>query len=183
MVLCHVARKNGIIKKVFGNSIIRGIRVRDFNQQVKNDYAKFKSFPGCNSKEILHYIEPTLETGFYDNVILHVGVNDLLNDKLSRSNDNLMSNLVNIVNKCKSFGVMDLFLSGIDFNKRIPYTVIKKVNEKIADMCKKNSIVFTDNGNISNVDLYQDGLQLLERGKCLLANNFICVLNNFLNMH
>ena len=183
MVLCHVARKNGIIKKVFGNSIIRGITVRDFNQQVKNDYAKFKSFPGCNSKEILHYIEPTLETGFYDNVILHVGVNDLLNDKLSRSNDNLMSNLVNIVNKCKSFGVMDLFLSGIDFNKRIPYTVIKKVNEKIADMCKKNSIVFTDNGNISNVDLYQDGLQLLERGKCLLANNFICVLNNFLNMH
>ena len=94
-----------------------------------------------------------------------------------------MSNLVNIVNKCKSFKVMDLFLSGIDFNKRIPYTVIKKVNEKIADMCKKNSIVFTDNGNISNVDLYQDGLQLLERGKCLLANNFICVLNNFLNMH
>ena len=82
MVLCHVARKNGITKKVFGNSIIRGIRVRDFNQQVKNDYTKFKSFPGCNSKEILHYIEPTLETGFYDNVILHVAVNDLLNDKL-----------------------------------------------------------------------------------------------------
>ena len=140
------------------------------------------TLPGCNSKEMLHYTEPTLETGFY-NVILHVGVNDLLKDKLSRSTDNLMSNLVNIVNKCKLFGVMDLFLSGINFHKRIPYTVIKKVNEKIADMCKKNSIVFTDNGNISNVDLYQDGLQLLERGKCLLANNFICVLNNFLNMH
>ena len=60
--------KNGIIKKVivFGDSIIRGIRVRDFHQQVKNGYAKFKSFPGWNSKEMLHYIEPTLETGFYD---------------------------------------------------------------------------------------------------------------------
>ena len=126
------------------------------------------TLPGCNSKEMLHYTEPTLETGFY-NVILHVGVNDLLNDKLSRSTDNLMSNLVNIVNKCKLFGVMDLFLSGINFNKRIPYTVIKKVNEKIADMCNKNGIVFIENGNISNVDLYQDGLQLLERGKCLLA--------------
>ena len=47
--------KNGITKKVivFGDSIIRGIRVRDFNQQVKNGYAKFKSFPGCNSKEML----------------------------------------------------------------------------------------------------------------------------------
>ena len=50
-------------------------------------------------------------------------------------------------------------------------------------MCKKNGIVFIDNGNISNMDLYQDGSHLLERGKCLLANNFIFVLNNFLNIH
>ena len=80
--------KNSIVKKVivvFGDSIIRGIRLRNFNQRVKNSYAKFKSFSGCNSKEILHYVEPTLETGFYDSAILQVGVNDLLNDKLSRS--------------------------------------------------------------------------------------------------
>ena len=177
--------KNSITKKVivFGDSIIPGIRVRDFNQQVKNVYAKFKSFPGCNSKEMLHYIESTLETGFYDSVLLHVGVNDLLNDKTSSITDNLISNLVNIVNKCKSLGVMDLFVSGIAFNKRLPYTVIKKVNEKIADMCNKNGLFFIDNGNTSNMDLYQDGSHLLERGKCLLANSFIFVLNNFLNMH
>ena len=168
---------------VFGDSTIPGIRVRDFNQQVKNVYAKFKSFPGCNSKEMLHYIESTLETGFYDSVLLHVGVNDLLNDKSSSITDNLISNLVNIVNKCKSLGVMDLFVSGIAFNKRLPYTVIKKVNEKIADMCNKNGLFFIDNGNTSNMDLYQDGSHLLERGKCLLANSFIFVLNNFINMH
>ena len=52
--------------------MIRGIRVREFNQQFKNGYAKFKYVPGCNSKEMLHYIEPTLETGFYDSAILHV---------------------------------------------------------------------------------------------------------------
>ena len=67
--------KNGITKKVivFGDSIIRGIRLREFNQQVKNGYAKFKSFPGCNSQKMLYYIEPTLETCFYDSAILHVG--------------------------------------------------------------------------------------------------------------
>ena len=68
--------KNGITKKVIvlADSIIRGIRVRDFNQQVKNGYAKFKCFPGCNSKEILHYTEPTLETGFMINrqVVLRI---------------------------------------------------------------------------------------------------------------
>ena len=42
--------KNGITKKVivFGDSIIRGLRERDFNQQVKNGDAKFKSFPGTS---------------------------------------------------------------------------------------------------------------------------------------
>ena len=139
--------------------------MRDFNQQVKNGY------------------EPTLETGFYDSAVPHVGVNDLLNDNSLSSNDNLMSNLVNIVNKCKSFGVMDLFVSGITFNGRLSDTVIKKFNEKIVDMCKKNGLVFIDNGNISHMDLHQDDLHLLERGKCLLAKNFVFVLNNFLNMH
>ena len=148
----------------FWNNIIRGIRV-NFNQQVKNGYAKFKFFPGCNSgKEMLHYIEPMWETGFYDSAILHVGVNDLLNDKSPSSTDNLVSNFVNIVSKYKSFGVMNLFVSAIAFNKRLPYTVTKKVNEKIVDMCKKNGIVFIDNGNIYNMDLYEDGLHLLEWG-------------------
>ena len=132
---------------------------------------------------MLHYIKPTLETGFYDSAISHVGVNDLLNDKSPSSTDNLMSNLVNIVNKCKSFGVMDLLVSRIAFKKRLPYTVIKKVNEKIVDTCKKNGIVFIGNGNISNMDLYQDGLHLLERGNCLSAKKFIFALKNFLNMH
>ena len=66
--------KSGITKKVivFGDSIIREIRLNDFNQQVKNGYGKFRSFPGYNSKEMLHYIEAILETGFYDSAILHM---------------------------------------------------------------------------------------------------------------
>ena len=45
-----------------------------------------------------------------------------------------------------------MFVSGIAFNKSLPYTVIKKINEKIVDILKKNGIVFIDNGNISNMD-------------------------------
>ena len=56
-----------------------------------------------------------------------------------------MLSLVNIVNKCKLFGVTDL-VSGIALNKRLPYTVIKKINKKIVDMSKKNGRVVIDNG-------------------------------------
>ena len=90
-----------------------------------------------------------------------------------------MSDLVNIVNKCKLFGsflFLELLLTKDSH-------IIKKFHEKDVDMCKRNGIVLVDNGNISSMDLYQDDLHLLERGKCLLAKNFIFVLNNFLNMH
>ena len=46
-------------------------------------------------------------------------------------------------------------------------------------MCKNHAIIYICNGNISDINLYQDGLHLLEPGKCLLASNFIQVLNNF----
>ena len=45
---------------------------------------------------------------------------DLLNNKSPSSTDDLVSYLVKFVNKYKSFGVMDLFVSGIAFNKRLP---------------------------------------------------------------
>ena len=69
---------------------------------------------------MLQYTEPTLETGFYDSAILHVEVNDLLNDRLPSSTDKLVSDLVNIVNKCKFFGVLDPFVSGIAFYQKTP---------------------------------------------------------------
>ena len=53
-------------------------------------------------------VRPTWETGFYGSAILHVGVNDLLNDKSPSITDKLLSNLINVVNKCKSFELMDL---------------------------------------------------------------------------
>ena len=40
-----------------------------------------KSFPGATSKELLHYVDPTLRDGIYNTAIIHVGVNDLLNNK------------------------------------------------------------------------------------------------------
>ena len=120
----------------------------------------------------MNYVEPTLETGYYDTAIVHVKVNDLL-DKSPNNTEKLTSNLLNIVRKCKLFGVKYLFVTGIAFNQWLSYSFIKKAHEKIEVMCKTHEIVFIDNGNIS--DIYQDKLHLLERCKCFLAMNFIYV--------
>ena len=103
---------------------------------------------------IVRKCQPTLETGFYDSAILHVGVNDLLNDKLPSSIDDLVSDLVDIVNKCKSFGVMDLFVSGIAFDKRLPYTFLNEKLMKKLQICVKRKVQFLLLMEISLIWIY-----------------------------
>ena len=172
-------KQNRII--IFGDGIFRGIRVREFNNEITNGYAKFKTFPGSDSREILHYVNPTLESGNYDSAVLHFGVNDLLHKALSKSDtvDNLVENIWKAADKCMSHGVSKVFVSAIVRNKRIPESLLEEVNEKISFVCKNNNFIFVYNSNTSNIHLFDGGLYLVESGRCILANNVIDRINNF----
>ena len=52
-------RKNRIV--IFGDSMFRRIRVRDFNSELDTGHAKIRTFPGAISKEFPHYVTPKLE--------------------------------------------------------------------------------------------------------------------------
>ena len=71
-----------------------------------------------------------------------------------------------------SHGVSKVFESAIVQNKRIPESLLEEVNEKISFVCK-NSLIFVDNSNISNIHLFDDGHHLVESVRCILANNVI----------
>ena len=51
------------------------------------------NFPGSSFKQMLHYIDIHLEDKSIDTVLLHVVVNDLLNDNSKSNVDNLMLNI------------------------------------------------------------------------------------------
>ena len=56
---------------------------------------------------MLHYIDLHLEDKSVDTVLLHVGVNDLLNDNRKSNVDNLMLN-IHKIEKCKRVGVRNI---------------------------------------------------------------------------
>ena len=172
-------KQNRII--TFGDSKFRGIHVREFNNEIKNGYAKFKTFLGPDSREILYYVNPTLESGNYDAAILHFGVNDLLHKAVNKSDTvgNLIENIRKAADKCMSHGVSKVFVSAIVRNKRIPESLLEEVNEKIYFMYNNNNFIFVDNSNISNIHLFDDRLSLVESG-CILANNVVDRINNLL---
>ena len=163
---------------IFSHSIPRG----EFNFWLHKGYAQLKSCPGGKSNELLYYVEPTLQNKNFDDILLHVGVNDLLNDESQDSVQNLLDNLRQIGLKCKSAGVKRVLISGIVVNNKLASAYISSLNQRISNMCRDNSFVFIDNNNIPTSSLFRDGLHLLEVGKRILANNFIDNLNNFLRI-
>ena len=74
---------------------------------------------------------------------------------------------------------IESFVSAIVRNKKIPESFLEEVNEKNSFMCKNNNFIFVDSSNVSKIHLFDDGLHLLESGKCILAYNVIDRINNF----
>ena len=62
-------------------------------------------FPGATSKKILHYLDVHPTNSSADSKILHVGVNDLLEDNIKSKIENLEKNLVTMVEKYHTYGV------------------------------------------------------------------------------
>ena len=61
-----------------------------FSSLLRNRKAQMLNFPGDLSKQMSHYIDIHLEDKSIDTVILHVGVNDLLNGNSQSNVDNLI---------------------------------------------------------------------------------------------
>ena len=99
-------------------------------------------------------MEPTLKNKKFDDVLLHVGVNDLLNDENQDYVQNLLGNLKQIGLKCKSAGVKRILISGIVVNNKLASAYISSVNQLISNMCEDNSFVFIDNSSIPTSSLF-----------------------------
>ena len=135
-------------------------------------------FPGATSAQLLHYLDVNLDHTT-DTVILHIGINDLLQD-MANNIKNFMKNIEQMVQKCCSFGVKRIFLSGITITTRISCQQLEEIHEQLVSLCEKINIIYIDNKNIFGIHIFKDGLHLLESGKQILAKNFIFNLNNFL---
>ena len=122
---------------IFTDSIPKGIRIREFNRFIKNGKTKMVSFPGATSNEILHYLDVHLTNSSADTVILHVGVNDLLEDNSQLKIENLGNNLRSMLEKCHAFGSKNVFISGLVYTTRIGLPVLERTHEMILHLSNK----------------------------------------------
>ena len=149
--------------------------IKIFNQKIEDRKARSKYFPCALSRDILHYINPTLEESEFNVAIIHVGINDLLNCESDIDQiNNILSNIEHIVYKCRQYGVKVIFLSGLTITNRLPEQLIKEFNMSIRNICSRTSDCnYIDNANITLNEVCRDGLPLSGKGKYVLINNYV----------
>ena len=126
------------------------------------------NFSGVSSNKILHYIDVYLKEKLINIVIVHVGVNDLLNGNGQLKINQLSENIKKITQQCVSFWVKKIYVSGLVLTTRIDLQTLEIVHVLLSIFCEDNGFVYIDNRNIKGNFLYQDGLQLLDIGKKIL---------------
>ena len=125
----------------------------EFNSLLRNRKAQMLNFPRSSSKQMSHYIDIQLEDKSIDTVILHVGVNDLLNGNSQSDVDNLMSNTHKIIEKCKQVGVRNIFVSSLVYTTRVSLPILERVHILISNYCSENACFYIDNRNIRGFSL------------------------------
>ena len=171
-------RKNKVV--VFGDSIIRRINRKEFNQHLKSSRAYIKYFPGATADEIDCYTEPTIKKMKPDTVILHVGTNDIRRRGGENKAALIADDIIKVGLNCKARGVKNIVISSITCRRNeYENKLIADVNNRVKSYCEAENFVFIHNASITQSQLWDDGLHLNDEGVAVLANTFI----NFLNYY
>ena len=167
---------------VVGDSHISRIKKNLFNNSVRNGKAYLSSFRGANIKRLNHFITPTLAEDRPDIVIIHVGCNDIIHENIDQINAaDVSKRLIEIGEKCKSYGVKEVIFSSILLKRQMKLTkIIRQVNDCLRDDCEKFGFLFVSNDNISREHLWNDGIHLNDNGTFIFASNIVNFLNNFI---
>ena len=168
---------------IFGDSLINFNRKIKYNinRSLNNGSARFKYFPGATSTDLLHYVVTTLQDNSFEVAVIHIGINDIVNNKSYLNTDHMLQNIKNIAQKCKRYGIQKVLISGLLTTNRLAQDCIEEVNKLIKNMCNIEGYCYGNIDNITRANLFKDGLHLLDTGKQILADNFVFNLNrNFL---
>ena len=140
--------ENQRVQPFTNNVVIFSDSIVNFNGKIKykqnkglqSGKARFKTFPGTTSKDLLHYIDRTLDHSI-EVAIIHIGINNIINHRNSPGFAYVLKNIRNIVLKCRSYAIEHIFISELLTKTRMTD------NTSIKDICKVEKSFYVSNDN------------------------------------
>ena len=78
-------------------------------------------------------MDTPLQDNLFEVAVIHIGFNDIANNKNSLNTDHILENIKNIARKCKRYGIQKVLISRLLTTNRLAQDVIEEVN-KIKNM-------------------------------------------------
>ena len=79
----------------------------------------------------MHYLDIHLEDRNTETVIIHVDVNNIINDNSQSNIEKYISNVEKMVQKCRNYGVKKIFTSGLVFFTKISLPMLEQIHKKL----------------------------------------------------
>ncbi len=151
-----------------------------------------KPFVGATSEDLsTHHMLPTLKKNTPDEVIIHAGINDVM--QLANRDGSMTSEVISIIANniiqcgrvARANGVNKVCISGITPRRgNIFQQTISHVNYQVENLCRGEGFNFINNSNIHYIPPtavdeglhFKDGLHLNVAGRNILMENFISYL-------
>ena len=132
--------------------------MRDFSKFVRMGKTKLQYFPGATSNQLLHYLDVNLQHKNTAWVILHVGVNDVFQDRAETNINSFFNNVWEMAQEYCNYNVKNVFISGLVYTKRINVKTPENIHNKLVSLCSKLSLRYIGNRNINTNHLHKDYL-------------------------
>ena len=117
------------------------------NSQLRNSFAKLRSFPGAALKHLKYYIVPSLIDETPDRTILHGGCDDANNKNLMP--EKIANEITDMAILCRDYGVNDVFISAMICRRgKFLNGKVERVNFLLKQICEENGYFFIDNSKI-----------------------------------
>ena len=126
-----------------------------------------KSFSGATTKAMKDYLKPNLELS-PDQVILHVGTNDLK----SKEPQQVAGSVVDLARQIENSSDATVIISELVQRRDGFNEAVKTVNKQLKFYCRQNGWKFIQHQNISEKELNKGGLHLNFKGNQQFFENF-----------
>ena len=113
---------------IFIDSMLKSLRMEEFNKNLNGDIAHLKPFPGSKTKQMDHHALPILKEHQYDAAVIHVGINDSLKSRTNINVREIAKDIIDIALLCQSHNMATIFISSIVYSTKISHTKIQKLN-------------------------------------------------------
>ena len=163
------------VTAILGDSTLKFINGNRLSKSLETK-VQVKSFPGARIKDMKHYTIPTLEDLNPNEVVLHIGTNDLRDHEPREVAESIVDLANEIVHMRPEIEItFSEVLTRGDDKELDPKG--KSVNRIVKQFCRQNSWNVINHSNISLQHLNQGGLHLTKVGNGVLAKNFMSYFN------